>query len=190
MPRRTRLRPGAPYPPMPVRASAWSRYRFTKPRGLHRFYARLLDRSDRRPPIYCGMEQTLLLNATYEPLKVVDWRKAVTLWCQGKVEVISVHDREVRSVSVSFKLPSVIRLLRYIRIKNAGSTTCHSPGPTSMPGTATAAGTAVTRPLRATSPSTTSYRLPTVAEKTGRTLSRAVCRATGAREAARLTRRG
>ena len=36
---------------------------------------------------------------------------------QGKVEVISVYDREVRSVSISFKLPSVIRLLRYIRIK-------------------------------------------------------------------------
>ncbi len=63
------------------------------------------------------MEQTLLLNATYEPLKVVDWRKAITLWCQGKVEVISVYDREVRSVSVSFKLPSVIRLLRYITIR-------------------------------------------------------------------------
>ena len=62
------------------------------------------------------MEQTLLLNATYEPLKVVDWRKAITLWCQGKVEIISVYDREVRSVSVSFKLPSVIRLLRYITI--------------------------------------------------------------------------
>lgn len=63
------------------------------------------------------MEQTLLLNATYEPLKVVDWRKALTLWCQGKVEVISVYDREVHSVSVSFKLPSVIRLLRFVRIK-------------------------------------------------------------------------
>jgi 5-methylcytosine-specific restriction endonuclease McrA len=63
------------------------------------------------------MEQTLLLNATYEPLKVVDWRKAVTLWCQGKVEVISVYDREVRSVSFTFKLPSVIRLLRYIKIR-------------------------------------------------------------------------
>ena len=25
------------------------------------------------------MEQTLLLNATYEPLKVVHWQKAVTL---------------------------------------------------------------------------------------------------------------
>ena len=63
------------------------------------------------------MEQTLLLNATYEPLKVVHWQKAITLLCQGKVEVISEYDREIRSVSISFKLPSVIRLLSYIRIK-------------------------------------------------------------------------
>jgi 5-methylcytosine-specific restriction endonuclease McrA len=63
------------------------------------------------------MEQTLLLNATYEPLKVVHWQKAVTLLCQGKVEVIKVYDREIHAVTFSFKLPSVIRLLRYIRIK-------------------------------------------------------------------------
>jgi 5-methylcytosine-specific restriction endonuclease McrA len=63
------------------------------------------------------MEQTLLLNASYEPLKVVHWQKAVTLLCQGKVEVISVYDREIRAVTFSFKLPSVIRLLRYIKIK-------------------------------------------------------------------------
>ena len=63
------------------------------------------------------MEQTLLLNASYEPLKVVHWQKAITLWCQGKVEVIAVHDREIRAVSVSFKMPSVIRLLRFVRIK-------------------------------------------------------------------------
>jgi 5-methylcytosine-specific restriction endonuclease McrA len=63
------------------------------------------------------MEQTLLLNASYEPLKVVHWQKAITLWCQGKVEVIAVHDREIRAVSVSFKLPSVIRLLRFVKIR-------------------------------------------------------------------------
>ena len=33
------------------------------------------------------------------------------------MEVISVYDREIRSVSVSFKLPSVIRLLRHITIR-------------------------------------------------------------------------
>src|SRR5258708_6188119 len=63
------------------------------------------------------MEQTLLLNATYEPLRVVHWQKAITLWCQGKVEIVAVYDREVRSVSFSFKLPSVIRLLRRIRMR-------------------------------------------------------------------------
>ncbi|MBM3776728.1 MAG: HNH endonuclease [Acidimicrobiia bacterium] len=63
------------------------------------------------------MEQTLLLNASYEPLKVVHWQKAITLLCQGKVEVIAVHDREIRAVSFSVKLPSVIRLLRFVRIK-------------------------------------------------------------------------
>jgi 5-methylcytosine-specific restriction endonuclease McrA len=63
------------------------------------------------------MEQALLLNASYEPLKVVDWQKAITLWCQGKVEVIAVHDREIRTVKLSFKLPSVIRLLRFVKIK-------------------------------------------------------------------------
>lgn len=65
------------------------------------------------------MEQTLLLNATYEPLRVVHWQKAITLWCQGKVEIVAVYEREVRSVSFSIKLPSVIRLLRRIRIRRA-----------------------------------------------------------------------
>ena len=64
-----------------------------------------------------AMEQTLLLNPSYEPLKVVNWQKAITLWCQGKVEVIAVHDREIRAVTFTFKLPSVIRLLRFVRIK-------------------------------------------------------------------------
>jgi 5-methylcytosine-specific restriction endonuclease McrA len=63
------------------------------------------------------MEQTLLLNATYEPLKIVHWQKAVTLWYQGKVEIISVYDREVRAVTFTFRLPSVIRLLRRVRIR-------------------------------------------------------------------------
>src|SRR5213075_1557486 len=63
------------------------------------------------------MEQTLLLNATYEPLKIVHWQKAITLMCQGKVEVVREYDREIRSVSLTFRLPSVIRLLRFIKIK-------------------------------------------------------------------------
>lgn len=63
------------------------------------------------------MEQTLVLNATFEPLKVVDWQRAITLWVQGKVEIIETHDREVRAVTFSFKLPSVVRLLHFARLR-------------------------------------------------------------------------
>jgi 5-methylcytosine-specific restriction endonuclease McrA len=68
------------------------------------------------------MEQTLVLNATYEPVKVVDWQRAMTLWCQGKVEILDTHDREVRAVKFSFKLPSIVRLLRFVRVKRVAET--------------------------------------------------------------------
>jgi 5-methylcytosine-specific restriction endonuclease McrA len=65
------------------------------------------------------MDQTLVLNATYEPLRIVCWRKAITMLFQGKVEVIAVYDREIRGVTVRVKLPSVLRLLRRIRMKHS-----------------------------------------------------------------------
>ncbi len=58
------------------------------------------------------MERTLLLNASYQPLKAISWRKAVTLYFLGKVEILEEYEREIRSVSISMKLPAVIRLLR------------------------------------------------------------------------------
>ena len=63
------------------------------------------------------MEHTLVLNATYEPLRIVSWQKAMTMLFQGKVEVIAVYDREIRGVTVRVKLPSVLRLLRHVRMK-------------------------------------------------------------------------
>lgn len=68
------------------------------------------------------MEMTLVLNQTFEPIKVVDWQRAITLWCQGKVEILHTHDREARAVTFSFKLPSVVRLLRFVRIKRPTNT--------------------------------------------------------------------
>ncbi len=63
------------------------------------------------------MEQTLLLNATWEPVTVVPWQRAMTLWVSNKVEIVAEHDKEVRAVTFSFRLPSVVRLLRYARIR-------------------------------------------------------------------------
>ena len=60
------------------------------------------------------MERVLLLNITYEPLRVINWKKAITLLCLGKVEVIEEYSREVRSVSFAIKLPAVVRLLKMV----------------------------------------------------------------------------
>jgi len=61
------------------------------------------------------MEQVLLLNITYEPLKVINWKKAITLFLLDKVEVLEEYSREIHSVSFTIKLPSVVRLLRLVR---------------------------------------------------------------------------
>lgn len=61
------------------------------------------------------MEQVLLLNITYEPLRVIDWKKAITLLMLGKVEVIEEYGRDIHSVTFTIKLPSVVRLLRMVR---------------------------------------------------------------------------
>lgn len=63
------------------------------------------------------MESTLVLSATFEPIKVVNWQRAMTLFVQGKVEIVETYDREVRAVTFTFKLPSVVRLLRFVKIR-------------------------------------------------------------------------
>jgi 5-methylcytosine-specific restriction endonuclease McrA len=61
------------------------------------------------------MERALLLNATYEPLNVVSWKKAIVMLTLGKVEVVETYDQVVHGVSLSVKLPSVIRLFKFIK---------------------------------------------------------------------------
>jgi 5-methylcytosine-specific restriction endonuclease McrA len=58
------------------------------------------------------ISRTLLLSQSYEPVKVISWQRAITLLTLGKVEVIEEFDGEVRSPSVVFKLPAVVRLVR------------------------------------------------------------------------------
>jgi 5-methylcytosine-specific restriction endonuclease McrA len=62
-----------------------------------------------------AMEWTLLLNSTFEPLKVVTWKKAIIMVTLEKVEIIEEYDRMIRGVSFSLRLPAVIRLNRFIK---------------------------------------------------------------------------
>lgn len=63
------------------------------------------------------MERVLLLNATYEPLRVISWKRAVTLLTLGKVEVLETYEREVRSVTLVIQLPAVVRLINLVRFR-------------------------------------------------------------------------
>ena len=51
--------------------------------------------------------RSLLLNASYEPLSVITWQKAIILLVKGKVEVIDSYDRKIRGVRITLDLPSV-----------------------------------------------------------------------------------
>lgn len=59
----------------------------------------------------------LLLNASYEPLKVVSWHRAVVMVLQEKADVIEADDEEpVRSANFSMPMPIVIRLRYFVKI--------------------------------------------------------------------------
>lgn len=62
------------------------------------------------------MPSVLLLNASFEPLKVISWQRAVSLFFLGKVEVVEEYEHHIRSVTFAIKAPAVVRLLRYARI--------------------------------------------------------------------------
>src|SRR6266403_1662274 len=57
----------------------------------------------------------LVLNYTFEPLHFTNARRAITLLLAGKAEAVEASPRVVRSPSVAFALPAVIRLAMYIR---------------------------------------------------------------------------
>ncbi len=61
------------------------------------------------------MDHVLLLSISYEPIKVIDWRKALTMLFLGKVEVIEEYCSDIHSVSFTIKLPSVVRLLNVVK---------------------------------------------------------------------------
>lgn len=66
--------------------------------------------------------RTLVLNAGYEPLAIVSFKRAVVLVINEKATVLA-HDAEhpVFSQSEAFPRPSVILLTRYVRIPNSRS---------------------------------------------------------------------
>lgn len=65
------------------------------------------------------MAKVLVLNASYEPLNITNWQRAVVLLLKGKAERIDHYsnlDRPGKLLRPGLRLPSVIRLLHYVKL--------------------------------------------------------------------------
>ncbi len=61
--------------------------------------------------------KVLILNQNYEPMSVINVKKAIVLLYLGKAELIEANDgKRVRSVSMSMPFPSIVRLSVYVKV--------------------------------------------------------------------------
>ncbi|MCG6914674.1 HNH endonuclease [bacterium BMS3Abin03] len=59
----------------------------------------------------------MILNQSYEPLTVCNIKKAIILLYLGKAEIIQQDEKKkIRSVTVYYNWPSVIRLSRFVKV--------------------------------------------------------------------------
>lgn len=63
------------------------------------------------------MRRTLLLNASFEPLRILPWQRAFILVFQGKVEILEEYHSAVRTVSTQYRVPAVLRLRRWVNLR-------------------------------------------------------------------------
>jgi len=69
--------------------------------------------------------RTLVLNAGYEPLSVVSYRRAMVLVMNGRATVLEQdHQHPVRTLMGDYERPTVIVLKRYVRIPHGRVCRC------------------------------------------------------------------
>ncbi len=59
------------------------------------------------------MAKVLVLNASYEPLNITNWQRAVVLLLKGKAEQV---EHNGKMLAPNFPLPTVIRLYHYVNL--------------------------------------------------------------------------
>lgn len=62
------------------------------------------------------MSRTLVLDAAYQPVSIVNWQRAIVLVFTKKAEIISESGKFIASMAESFPLPSVVRLIHYVKV--------------------------------------------------------------------------
>jgi 5-methylcytosine-specific restriction endonuclease McrA len=61
--------------------------------------------------------QTLVLNVSYEPVRVVRWERALKMLFLQKADLVEGYDCYARSQHCSIPIPAVLRLNRYHKIR-------------------------------------------------------------------------
>src|SRR5262245_60967993 len=65
-------------------------------------------------------KRALLLSAWYLPMRVLPWQDAVKLVYLGNVDVLAAYDEVIRSPSITWQLPAVIRQRRSVPSRAMG----------------------------------------------------------------------
>lgn len=73
-------------------------------------------------------QRVLVLNASYEPFQLISVRRAVVLLLQEKAEMVEAASAQLRARALSFAVPLVIRLVRYIRVPRKMRLPCSRRG--------------------------------------------------------------
>lgn len=61
--------------------------------------------------------QTLVLNASYEVMKIVHWQRAVTWFFLDKVDIIEEYSEHIRTPSIKMRIPAVVKYRKLIKPK-------------------------------------------------------------------------
>lgn len=61
--------------------------------------------------------QTLVLNASYEVMKIVTWKKAITWFFLDKVDIIEEYSENIRTPSIEMRIPAVVKYRKLIKPK-------------------------------------------------------------------------
>jgi 5-methylcytosine-specific restriction endonuclease McrA len=67
------------------------------------------------------MAAILLLNASYEPLGVIPYRRAMSLMLRGRVDAATETNHNIQTASTALRIPTVLRLRRYINVPRRGA---------------------------------------------------------------------
>jgi 5-methylcytosine-specific restriction endonuclease McrA len=63
--------------------------------------------------------RTLLLTTWYFPVRVLCWQDAVRMVYVGSVDVVAEYEEEIRSPSVTWNMPAVVRLRKNALVRKA-----------------------------------------------------------------------